>query len=242
MIQQRSIQTRLVCLRKGQSIVDADTVPGLYVILSGRMALCYCGKYGQENAASLIGQWKRKRETMVVSAGSVVGHVALFSGNSEGWYGRKGNKNPPLMTALVESDTCWLLGIAINSYLRELVNRPSVIFHISNRLIEALPPVLRLFDFCIKWKKVESGESIVVKGQPPTGELLVLLFGRLGVATSDPQELEKSSSSDYLWTTPAKLDGVDVEADTLKKVAHAWEPEYLLGKGALIGESVLCFW
>lgn len=211
------------------------------------MEIKYVGRYGgQSGKAPLIGRPKADIIGLNVSTGYILGHVALFTGNSEEWYGRKDSKVPPLMTAVVTSTTCWLISVSINGYLRELVNRPSVVFHISNRLIEALPPVLRLFDFCIKWKKAESGETIVLKNQAPTGELMVLLFGRLGVITADiTTNTKKTTSSDYLWSSPVAkaesfrdLASVPEDATANKETdedSQAIEPDFLLGKGALIG-------
>lgn len=250
--QQRSIQTRLFRLRKGQSILDADPVPGLYILVKGDMKVQYVGRNGNKDSAPIIGRPRGGGNSMTVSSGHILGHVALFSGNSEEWYGRKGSKCPPAMTATVSSQDCWLIGVSINSYLRDLVNRPAVIFHVSNRLIDALPPMLRLFDFCTKWKKVDSGENIVVKGQAPTGELQVLLFGRLGVITSEKSgDLKVSPSTEYLWNSPTPT--VD---STLRSAAPdhpnggnrsigsdepVGEPDFLLGKGALIGEFLVLY-
>ena len=246
-MQQRSIQTRLFRLRKGQTILDADPVPGLYILVQGDMKVQYVGRNGNKDNAPIIGRPRGGGNSMNVSSGHILGHVALFSGNSEEWYGRKGSKYPPAMTATVTSQDCWLIGVSINSYLRDLVNRPAVIFHVSNRLIDALPPMLRLFDFCTKWKKVDSGENIVVKGQAPTGELQVLLFGRLGVITSERSgDLKVSPSTEYLWNSPTPTADSSLRSPgpenltagnrSIESDEPVGEPDFLLGKGALIGE------
>lgn len=251
-MQQRSIQTRLFRLDRGQSIIDADVVPGLYIIVQGEMTQKYTGKYNQKAGMPLIGRWKDEEISLKISNGCILGHVAMFSGNSSDWYGTKGSKTDPVMSVTVSSQSCWLIGVSINSYLRELISRPSVIFHVSNRLISALPPLLKLFDFCTKWKKVNSGENIVTKGAAPTGELQVLLFGRLGVITVDAGggRIQPNASSDILWTSPTgkpmgRIDTTDEQDDgksfsaAVDSNGNAIEPEFVLGKGALIGNEIL---
>ena len=209
------------------------------------MKLSYSGRSGRIENSPLIGRWRDREHYLIRTSGAILGHVALFSGNSEEWYGRNGSKSTPPMSAVVASQNCWLIGISINSYLRDLVNRPSVIFHISTRLVSALPPILRLFDFCVKWKKVESGENIVTKGSSPTGELQVLLFGRLGVITADSPGLTKNSSSDYLWNSPTAKGtsstgtreiSIEKESEVKRDLI---EPEFILGKGSLIGNFTI---
>jgi CRP-like cAMP-binding protein len=242
--EKRQIPTCLLYLKAGQSILDADIIPGLYIIISGEMVLSYCGKYANTHNVPVVGKKHNHNASKVVTTGSIIGHVALLSGNSEEWYGRRNSKSLPMMTAIVSSEHCWLLKIGVNTFLRDLLNVPSVIFNISHRLIDALPPILRLFDFCIKWKNVECGDHVVTRGQPSTGELMVVLFGRLGVFSNDTTIPVAASSvstmSNYQWSSPAPAPQTsDKSIDTLDTTDNFEEPNYVLSKGSLIGEVQL---
>jgi CRP-like cAMP-binding protein len=226
----KKINSKLLMLKRGQSITDIEEVPGLYIVISGSLKLQFCGRYRNTKQAPVVGTWRKAGHSAMISTGSVLGHIALLSGTSEEWYGSKGGSTA-LMTVSAESECCWLLSVSVDAALAEVLNRPLVMLHISTRLIEALPPVLRLFDFCTKWKKVEGGDVVVSRGQPPTGELLVVLCGRLGIGDSQGSDKRSGMCSYRPFSEEFHQCAVGVkEGDT--------DTDYVLGKGALIG---ICF-
>jgi CRP-like cAMP-binding protein len=228
----KRLHVQVLGLKKGQNILDVDEVAGLYVVLSGGVRISFSGKFGDH----VLGLWHRDSKVSLATPGSVIGHVTLISGTSEEWYGRRDSNASVLMTAVGDAEMTWLLHIPTNGgQLIDAMSSASAIFHVANDFIASLPPVLRLFDFCTKWRKVDGGDTVVVKGQKTMGEVLVVLSGRLGVLAT-----KNEAKKTYAWSTPGpKITGSFASRVKVEDADNGPEYEYVIGKGAFIGEIEL---
>lgn len=228
----KRLHVQVLGLKKGQNILDIDEVAGLYIVLSGAVRISFSGKYGDH----VLGLWHRDNKVSLATPGSIIGHVTLISGTSEEWYGRRDSNASVLMTAVGHADTTWLLHIPTNGgQLIDVMSSASAIFHVANDFIASLPPVLRLFDFCTKWRKVDGGDIVVTKGQQSMGEVLVVLSGRLGVLATK-NEAKKTNA----WSTPGpKVTGSFASRIKVEEQDSSPEYDYIMGKGAFIGEVEL---
>jgi CRP-like cAMP-binding protein len=228
----KRLHVQVLGLKKGQNILEVDEVAGLYVVLSGAVRISYSGKFGDH----VLGLWHKDSKVSLATPGSIIGHVTLISGTSEEWYGRRDSTASVLMAAVGDAEMTWLLHIPANGgQLIDAMSSTSAIFHVATDFITSLPPVLRLFDFCTKWRKVDGGDTVVVKGQKTMGEVLVVLSGRLGVLAT-----KNEAKQSYAWSTPGpKVTGSFASRVKVEDSDNGPEYEYVMGKGAFIGEVEL---
>jgi CRP-like cAMP-binding protein len=220
-------RTGICRMREGQSIFDVDPIPGLYIIVSGKVEIRYRiiqkgqpsplmrDQSLQEPSSQLSYLSARETSASIVSTGEIIGHVTLLAGSSTEWYGRSDGTSSPLMSAKALTDT-WLIRVPVETFDKTLASRPDAIFDLSARMMSVLPPTVRLFDFCTKWITLQGGEDIVKRGQPSTGELFIILCGRLRVLMN---EHEVESEENQTWNT--RTQGAD----------------WILTRGTLIGNS-----
>jgi CRP-like cAMP-binding protein len=214
---------------EGQSIFDVDPIPGLYIIVSGRVEIRYrIIQKGQpsplmrdetllvrESCSQLSYLSTRETSTSIVTTGDIIGHVTLLAGSSTEWYGKSDGSSVPLMSAKALTDS-WLIRVPVETFDKTLTSRPDAIFDLSARMMCALPPTIRLFDFCTKWITLQGGEDIVKRDQHSTGELYIILCGRLRVLMNDQDESE-GGGDERSWNT--RVQGAD----------------WILTRGTLIG-------
>jgi CRP-like cAMP-binding protein len=217
-------RTGICRMREGQSIFDVDPIPGLYIIVLGKVEIRYrIIQKGQpsplmrDEPSQLSYLSARETSSSIVSTGEIIGHVTLLAGSSTEWYGRSDGTSSPLMSAKALTDT-WLIRVPVETFDKTLASRPDAIFDLSARMMSVLPPTIRLFDFCTKWITLQGGEDIVKRGQPSTGELFIILCGRLRVLMN---EHELDSEDSQTWNT--RTQGAD----------------WILTRGTLIGFSSL---
>jgi len=227
----------LCMMAAGQSILDVDPVPGLYVIVSGRIQIQFLGTNNLKRMSNLH---KPRRNvapvqallsqtstgaTAILSEGEVIGQIALLAGTSSEWYGRRDGSAPPVMSVIALEDS-FLLRVPVKSYEKALAAHPQVIFHLSSRILSALPPIIRLFDLCTKWVRLNGGDDIVTRGQGATGELYIVLCGRLRVVIRRGEE--DGHESDLREAYP-RTDG-----GYLGRTG-----DWVIGRGTLIGDTEL---
>lgn len=200
--------TGLRKMLRGQSIFDVDSIPGLYIIVSGKVEIRYRMTQKsksspnirtdaiRESASQLSYLSARETSSSIASTGEIIGHVTLLAGSSTEWYGRGDGTSSPMSAKALE-DT-WLIRVPVETFDKTLASRPDAIFDLSARMMSVLPPIIRLFDFCTKWITLQGGEDIVKRGQPSTGELFIILCGRLRVLMN---EHEEEVDNDFSWNT-----------------------------------------
>jgi CRP-like cAMP-binding protein len=222
----QQVKTGLLLVTAGQSILDVDSIPGCYVIISGRVSVQFQGlpanhsgasrPEGAERSLPFLGR-SRVSKDAIYEEGEVLGQISLLLGNSSEWYGRCDNNlaSPAVlvMTALV--DTC-LLKVPMMSYEQVVSRNPEVIFTLAHMFVAELPPIIRLFDFCTKWIKLSGGENIVKRGEKATGKLHIVVFGRVRMIVGD-------GKSKHHHTSPGSDE----------------RQHYVMGRGTLVGDSQL---
>ena len=236
----RKLQTGIHLMRKGESILDVDPIPGMYIIITGKVNILFLGTNnlkrvhsGQHRGLSgaVPSTWTKSSRASTLSDGEVIGQISIIAGSSSEWYGRRDGSAPPIMSVIAAEDT-WLLRVPRHSYEKALSSRPDVIFHLSGRIIGALPPLIRLFDFCTRWVRLNGGDDIVTRGQAPTGELYVVLNGRMRVLFRKQSPDDQEHSADYTWSYSAEERSPDVG---FYGKSNAW----IIGRGTLIGDAQL---
>lgn len=179
-------RTGLCKLSAGESLLTVDEVPGLYIVVSGRLRVSFVGNITQQS--SLHPHNRHRDESKVIfSSGAALGQIALIAGTSEEWYGRQDGSSAPMLSVIADCDS-WLLKIPIAYYARVLGERPDVMFHLGCRVVCGLPPLIRVFDFCTRYMKLDGGDDLVVKGQKSAGCLYAVLSGRLRMMSGDDME------------------------------------------------------
>jgi CRP-like cAMP-binding protein len=239
---QRKLRTGICLMREGQSILDVDAVPGMYIIISGKVEIIFLGTNNLKRVTSqragqvhLAGSSGRKRNAASsLGGGEIIGQISILAGSSSEWYGRRDGTAPPVMSVVAVEDT-WLLRVPMQCYEKAITRTPEVIFHLSTRIIGALPPLIRLFDFCTKWMRLKGGDDIVTRGQAPTGELYVVLCGRMRVLLHKHAHEMAEQGGDYSWSYSAGGRSAEDEELGLYGRSNDW----IIGRGTLIGKHVL---
>eukprot|EP00607_Mallomonas_marina_P010550 CAMPEP_0182418908 /NCGR_PEP_ID=MMETSP1167-20130531/3287_1 /TAXON_ID=2988 /ORGANISM="Mallomonas Sp, Strain CCMP3275" /LENGTH=1191 /DNA_ID=CAMNT_0024593387 /DNA_START=314 /DNA_END=3889 /DNA_ORIENTATION=- len=229
----------VVKMEAGQSVLDLDAIPGLYVVLSGEVSLEYVGdiphprdlnpesteeKRELPEHSSLFSIWERSdRRQIVLRTGAVVGHIALIAGSSEEWYGRKGSTAHPMLRVVALCKTV-LIKVPRVFHEKMMKARPESMMALSERIIAGFSPIIRVFDFGSKWVKKDGGEDLVTAGTSAAGSIFVLLTGKLRI-------VHPTSSSD------GQCSGDSDDEVEPEDVGHGNSTGTVLGRGALIGGS-----
>lgn len=237
---QRKLKTGICLMRQGQSILDVDAVPGMYIIISGKVEIIFLGTNNLKRVSpqrsghiSAVSAGRKKHSASLLQGGEVIGQISILAGSSSEWYGRRDGTAPPVMSVLAVEDT-WLLRVPMQCYEKAITRSPEVIFHLSTRIVGALPPLIRLFDFCTKWVRLKGGDDIVTRGQAPTGELYVVLCGRMRVLLHKHTDELTEQGGEYSWSYSAGGRSAADEEMGLYGRSNDW----IIGRGTLIGNAL----
>lgn len=199
----------LCLMRRGQTILDLDTIPGLYLILSGSLRVIASShsmdlfnplrrrdhdKSGaergerEEQGCGGDSDDENDQDYPTLSDGNLLGQIALFAGSSEEWYGRREGNSRPFLRVLAAEDT-WMIKLPLATCFQLLRERPLSMIHLGERIATSIPPLIHLFDFCMKTVNLNGGDDLVTGGEQCRGELFCVLSGRLRIVESDhPQQ------------------------------------------------------
>lgn len=252
----RQTRTGLRFMPQGQSLLDIDETPGLYIIISGRVEVLFCGQspHTRRNASSAAATTpsflSRHRfiAPTVFSDGDCLDQISLLAGNSTEWYGqqKQGSVRHPVLKVKALSNT-WLLKVSMYTYEKACAAHPEVIFHVSQRMISVLPPMIRLFDFCTKWVNLNGGDDVVKQGEESKGKLYIVLFGTLLCLVNEaPLPMPEAGAE---GTSECAPDGITVRVSNVLKdneassgysqISGGERDGYIFGRGTLIGEYCL---
>jgi CRP-like cAMP-binding protein len=254
----RHARTGLRFMATGQSLLDIEETPGLYVIISGRVEVLFCGHSphvqrgtpspSSSSSASSSASSKATPSFLsrhrfiaptVFSEGDCLGQIALLAGNSTEWYGqqKQGSVRHPVLKVKALSNT-WLLKVSMLTYEKALADHPEVIFHFSDRMISVLPPMIRLFDFCTKWVNLKGGDDVVKQGEESQGKLYIVLFGTLLSLVNENSAAVEDADADGGGDGDKSSSHIrrDDEASSGYSQLGGGEREgYIFGRGTLIG-------
>lgn len=249
----------------GESLLDIEETPGLYVIISGSVEVLFCGhaphvqrgarggrasSVSSKNTPSFLSRHRFITPT-VFSEGDCLGQISLLAGNSTEWYGQRkqGSVRHPVLQVKALTNT-WLLKVSMFTYEKALADHPEVIFHFSDRMISVLPPMIRLFDFCTKWVNLKGGDDLVKQGEESQGKLYIVLFGTLlclvneappvesvaGEEGEEGGESENGSGEESISSTNSHVRRDDEASSGYFQIGHTAPIEgYSFGRGTLIG-------
>ena len=251
----RQARTGLRFLAAGQSLLEIDETPGLYIIISGEVEVLFCGHHaphvqkgwgaGSNTTPSFLSRHRFASPT-IFSDGDCLGQISLLVGNSTEWYGQRkeGSVRHPVLAVKARCNT-WLVKVSRYTYEKAVSEHPEVIFHFSDRVISVLPPMIRLFDFCTKWVNLKGGEDIVKRGELSKGKLYIVLFGTLLCLVNEaPSKEDIESRRDSSYGEDSKSSGHvhrDDEASSGYFQLGGGEREgHIFGRGTLIGRAVSC--
>jgi len=100
----------------------------------------------------------------------------VTGGSDEIFFGR-GNK-PPVLKAYATSNDTWVLQLTPSFYTEIVKKHPSTFIFCVKKMLSLAPTILRVVDFGTKMTRLQTGEDLVIEGEPSRGCLYVLLFGR----------------------------------------------------------------
>jgi CRP-like cAMP-binding protein len=184
-------------MKSGQNILDVDSVPGFYVVLRGHIKIITSRTVSANSSERVLGG-QRTESVPTVTDGGTFGHIALLSGTSEEWYGRRDGSTTPALTAIATCDT-WLLKVPIYLCMKTLKERPLSVLNFSERGIAVLPEIIRLFDFCTKRVHIKGGDDLVTEGSSSNGVLYVVLSGRLKTIVSKKTHYSIHEKDNDYW-------------------------------------------
>lgn len=243
----RQTRTGLRFMQEGQTLLDIDETPGLYIIISGKVEVLFSGhsphvrRCPTSSAKSTPSFLSRHRfiSPTVFSDGDCLGQIALLAGNSTEWYGqqKQGSVRHPVLKVKALANT-WLLKVSMHTYEKALAEHPAVIFHFSDRMLSVLPPMIRLFDFCTKWVNLKGGDDVVKQGEDSQGKLYIVLFGTLLCLVNEtPGGDVSDEDSDEDKANTVRKD--DEASSGYSQISGGERDGYIFGRGTLIG--MYCF-